>query len=178
METELAREIRKKVRIVPNFPKKGIVFRDTTPLLRDGILFNKIINHLTKHYKNHSIKYVIAKDMQGLIWAGAIANALKIGIVPMLRKDVYGKCLKRTYSHEYNPHRVIYLQNEAIKPGEKVLLVDYLMATGNTMLNMAKLVEKLGGIVAGIFSLLELNYKNPRKGLEKYDIYTLVQYDS
>lgn len=179
MEIEYLRsEIKKKVRNIPDFPKKGIIFRDTTPLLRDKILFNKIIKHVAEYYKDLNVKYAVSKDMQGILWAGAIAHALKIGIIPMFRKDLYGNCLRVIYAHEYNPNRVIHLQKESIKPGDRVLLVDYLIATGNTMRNMSRLIEKLGGVVAGIFSLIELKYKSSRKGLEKYNIYTLVQYDS
>ena len=179
MEEEYLRnEILKHVRSIPDFPKKDIVFRDTFPLLRNGNLFRKIVDNVSEHYKDTKIDYVVAKDMQGVLWAGAIAHKMGIGIIPMFRKDVYGECLKSVYSHEYNPERVLLLQKDSIKKGDRILLVDYLMATGNTMRNMSDLVEKLGGEVVGIFSLLELKYKNPRKGLEKYDIYTFVQYDS
>lgn len=174
--SKLTNEIVDKVRSVPDFPKRGVVFRDTTPLLRDKVLFNKIIKHVKNYYKDSRIKYVITKDMQGLLWGGAIAHALKIGIIPMYRKDTYGKCLKTTYAHEYNPKRTILLQHEAIKQGDRVLIVDYMIATGNTMRNMSRMIEKLGGRVVGIFSVLELRYLNPRKGLEKFNVHTLVKY--
>lgn len=173
---KLALKIRNKLRTVPNFPVKGITFRDTTPILRDSKLFEEIIEYARRKYKGKDIDFVVAKDMQALIWAGAIAKALKCGVVPMFRKDLAGSVLTAVYEHEYNPNRVVNLQKEAIKKGNRVLLVDYIIATGETMRVMASLVEHLGGKIVGIFSIIELESLNCRKGLEKYDVHSLVKF--
>ncbi|MEM5782988.1 MAG: NUDIX domain-containing protein [Candidatus Aenigmatarchaeota archaeon] len=173
---EIKKEIKERVRTFIDFPIPGIIFKDTTQLLRDGKFFNKLINYISEYYRFSNIKYVASKDMQGMLWAGAIAHKLKAGIIPLFRKDLPGDCYKRIFAHEYNPSRVILLQKEAIKRGDRVLVVDYMIATGETMRNMVDLIEIAGGKVAGIFSLLELTTKNGRIGLEKYDVHTLVQY--
>jgi adenine phosphoribosyltransferase len=172
----LEAKIRGKIRTVPDFPVEGILFRDTTTLLRDSKLFGDIIQYVNNKIAHKKIKYVVAKDMQGLIWAGAIAQKMSCGIVPMFRKDLAGDIISAQYEHEYNPKRIVNLQKEAISQGDKILLVDYILATGETMRVMTKLIEHLGGKVCGIFVLLELSYLNGRKGLEKYDIYSLVKY--
>lgn len=173
---KLAQKIKKKIQTIPNFPVKGILFRDTTPLMRDFKMFQEIIEYAKCKYKKEKIDFVVAKDMQALIWAGALAKALKCGVVPMFRKDLAGNVLTATYKHEYNANRVVNLQKHAIKKGNRVLLIDYIMATGGTMRVMAKLIEHLGGTVAGIFSITELEYQNARKGLEKYNVHTIVKY--
>ncbi len=172
----LSAKLRKSIKTYDNFPASGVKFRDTTRVLRDKKLFNEVINYICNFYKPRNIDFCVAKDMQALIWAGAIAHQLNCGIVPMFRKDLPGDIITATYEHEYNKNRVINLQKDSIKPGQKVLLIDYIMATGETMYNMANMVEHLGGVIVGIFCVIELTYLNPRKKLEKYDIETLVKY--
>jgi len=94
----------------------------------------------------------------------------------MFRKDLPGPIVSSIYSHEYNPHRIINLQKKAIKPGQKILIVDYIIATGETVRNMIRLIEHLGGEVAGVFSIAELTYLNCRHELENYPIHTIVKY--
>lgn len=173
----LEKELRKNLRIVPDFPVEGIKFIDTTRLLRNKRLFKRVIKYAADFYKKDNVDYCIAKDMQGLIWAGAIANELNCGVIPMFRKDLAGDIISTTYSHEYNPDRVINLQKESIRPGEKALLVDYIIATGETMNNMTKLLEHLGADVVGIFSVIELGYLNGKKKLDQYNVNTLIRYD-
>jgi len=172
----LARRIRKAINSVPDFPVKGMVFRDTTPLMRNAALFRDIIGYAKKKYSGYGIDYVIAKDMQGLVWAGAIANALGCGVVPMFRKDLAGEVITACYEHEYNPQRVVNLQKHAIRKGSRVLLVDYILATGETMRVMSRMAEHSGGRIAGIFAIVELESLNARRGLGKYDLHTLVKY--
>ncbi|OIO22383.1 hypothetical protein AUJ65_06295 [Candidatus Micrarchaeota archaeon CG1_02_51_15] len=153
-----------------------MVFRDTTPLMRNAALFRDIIGYAKKKYSGYGIDYVIAKDMQGLVWAGAIANALGCGVVPMFRKDLAGEVITACYEHEYNPQRVVNLQKHAIRKGSRVLLVDYILATGETMRVMSRMAEHSGGRIAGIFAIVELESLNARRGLGKYDLHTLVKY--
>ncbi len=175
-KAKLSRKLRNAIKLYKDFPVKGIVFRDTTPALRNAGLFDEVIEYARERYKDSGIDFCVAKDMQALIWAGAIAHALGCGMVPMFRKDLAGDVITSLYEHEYNPNRVVNLQKKAIKPGQRVLLVDYIMATGETMRTMAMMVEHLGGTITGIFSVAELAYLNPRRGLEKYEIESLVEY--
>lgn len=175
-KAKLSKKLKGAIKLYNDFPVKGIVFRDTTTVLRNAKLFNEVIEYARERYKDSGIDFCVAKDMQALIWAGAIAHALGCGMVPMFRKDLAGDVITSIYEHEYNSNRVVNLQKKAIKPGQKVLLVDYILATGETMRTMAMMVEHLGGTVAGIFSVAELAYLNPRRGLDKYEIESLVEY--
>lgn len=172
----LASKLKERIRSFEDFPKKGIDFKDMTPILRDPRVFGKIINYVEDKYHHQKIDFVVAKDMQGLIWAGAIALKLGVGIIPMFRKDLPGELLSVIYSHEYNPNRVLNLQKEAIKPGQRVLIVDYIIATGETVRNMIRLIEHLGGEVVGIFSVAELTSLRGRKDLNDYNIHSIVKY--
>lgn len=174
--TFLASKLRKKIRSFKDFPKRGIDFKDMTPILRDPRMFGEIINYVEDKYCHQKIDFVVAKDMQGLIWAGAFALKLGAGIIPMFRKDLPGELLSAIYSHEYNLNRVLNLQKEAIKPGQRVLIVDYIIATGETVRNIIRLIEHLGGEVAGIFSVAELTSLRGRKDLNDYNIHSIVKY--
>jgi adenine phosphoribosyltransferase len=174
--SSLGKKLRKSINSVRDFPVKGVLFRDTTPLLRDKKLFDEITDYAKMLYKEEGIDFCVAKDMQALIWAGAIASKLHCGVVPMFRKDLAGPVISSVYSHEYNPERLVHLQKNSIRRGQKVLMIDYIMATGETMRTMARMVEHLGGRVVGIFSIIELSKLQPRKGLENYRIDTIVKY--
>lgn len=173
---KLAVKLKEKVRSFDDFPKKGVVFKDTTPILKEPKLFREIINYAADKYRDRKIDLIAAKDMQGLIWAGAIALELGVGIIPMFRKDLPGDLVATIYAHEYNPRRVLNLQKKAIKRGQRVLLVDYMMATGETVRNMIRLIEHVGGKIVGVFSLIELTYLGSREGLKNYDVHTVVKY--
>lgn len=173
---KIARKTKPFIRSVPDFPVKGIVFRDTSLLLRNPKIFREIISYAADRYKNLQIDYLVAKDMQGVLWAGALARELGVGIIPTFRKDVVPPVLTTTYSHEYNPDRVLNLPKGAIKKGDRVLIVDYMVATGATVINMGTLIEHLGGKVAGVFSLMELSYLNPRILLPDYQLHTIIKY--
>lgn len=173
---ELASKLKKKIRSFKDFPKKGTVFKDTTLILRNPRLFKKVIDYVVDKYRDRKIDLLAAKDMQGLIWAGAIALKLGVGIVPMFRKDLPGNLVSTIYAHEYNPRRVLNLQQEAIKQGQRVLIVDYMIATGETVRNITRLIEHLGGEIAGVFSVMELTHLGSRNGLGKYNIHSIVKY--
>ncbi len=171
---ELKKELYKEINVVKDFPKEGILFVDTTPVLRNPDLFSRVIRYAAEYYRGR-VDYIVAKDMQALIWAGALARELGVGIVPMFRKDLAGDVVSSVYSHEYNPDRVINLQKHALKPGDRVLLVDYIIATGETMRRMAHLVEHLGAKVEGIFVPIELTHLGGRIGLEGYELHSILK---
>lgn len=175
---KLGQEIRPLIQVIPHFPKKGIFFRDTSKLLRDHKALSEVIKYAVNTYQKLKIDSVVAKDMQGILWAALVAKELGAKIVPTFRKDVVPPVLTTTYSHEYNPKRVLNLQKQALKPTDRVLIVDYMIATGATVLNIAKLVEHLGGEIAGVFSLMELEYLRPRQVLWKYPIHTVIKYET
>jgi len=172
---ELITKIKEKINLVKDFPKQGIIFVDTTPLLRDPDLFREIIDFIAEKFRNRNINSIVAKDMQALIWAGALAYKLNCKMIPVFRKDLVGELVCTVYSHEYNPRRVLLLQKDAIVPGENVLIIDYIMATGETMRRLTKLVKHVGGKPI-VFSLIELTHNNPRRGLEDIEVYSSSTY--
>jgi adenine phosphoribosyltransferase len=167
---------KQKIRDIPDFPEKGIVFRDISPLLEDKAAFVAVVRRLAKTVKELKIDKVVGIDARGFIFASVLAEKLKAGMV-MVRKK--GKLPFETEEIEYDLEygkATLQLHRDSIKPGEKVLLVDDVLATGGTMSAAAKLVEKLGGVVEGIVFLIILDYLPGRERLKSYDLYSLVDY--
>ncbi len=138
-------DLKSKIRNIPDFPEKGIIFRDIAPLLEDKKSFQSLVKLLVKHYRNAKIDKVVGIDARGFILAGVLAERLSAGMV-MIRKK--GKLPFETQSIEYELEygkAVLEIQKDSIKKSERVLLVDDVLATGGTMAAAAKLVEKLGG---------------------------------
>ncbi len=169
--------LKKKIRNIPDFPQKGIIFRDISPLLEDKKAFRYAIEKLVENFKNQKIDKVVGIDARGFILAGILADRLKAGMV-MVRKK--GKLPYKTESQVFNleyGQGELEIHKDSIKRGEKVLLVDDVLATGGTMLATAKLVEKLKGEIVGIAFLIILDYLNGREKLKNYKLYSLINYD-
>ncbi len=166
------------IRNVPNFPKKGIVFRDITTLLKNKEAFHRFIDLMVERYKNERIDKVVGIESRGFIGGAALAYALGAGFVP-IRKP--GKLpadkIRQEYQLEYGTD-AIEIHRDAIAKGERVLLHDDLLATGGTILAACKLVEQLGGTIVGLSFLIELSFLHPRKRLSQYDIFSLISYSS
>ena len=166
------------IRNVPDFPKKGIVFRDITTLLKNKEAFHRFIDLMVERYKNERIDKVVGIESRGFIGGGALAYALGAGFVP-IRKP--GKLpadkIRQEYQLEYGTD-AIEIHRDAIAKGERVLLHDDLLATGGTILASCKLVEQLGGTIIGLSFLIELSFLQPRKRLSQYDIFSLISYES
>jgi adenine phosphoribosyltransferase len=169
-------DLKKKIRDVPDFPKKGIVFKDITTLLQDSEAFQLSINLLSKKHQNEKIDKVVGIEARGFIFGAALAYALNSGFV-IIRKP--GKLpyhsIKQTYELEYGTDE-IEIHEDAIKSGERILLVDDLLATGGTMAAAAELLAKLGGEIIGISFLIELTFLHGREKLKSYDIHSLLKY--
>jgi adenine phosphoribosyltransferase len=177
MKKEIS-ELKKKIRSIPDFPKKGIMFRDITTLLKDAKALRKAIAFFVDHYKGKKIDKVVAAESRGFIFGGILAHELNAGFVP-LRKE--GKLpfttLKQEYELEYGKD-AFEIHVDAIKPGDKVLIVDDLLATGGTAKAAIDLVERLKGKVVGCAFLIELSFLEGRKKLEGYEVFTLIDYES
>ena len=172
-----AERLMRLVRNVPDYPKKGIVFRDITTLIKNGDAFDEVINIFCKICKDKKVDLVAAVESRGFIFGGALANKLKVGFVP-IRK--FGKLPADTvvekYDLEYGTD-TLEIHKDAILPGQNVLLVDDLLATGGTIQAACKLVEKLGGSVVRILVLIELVFLRGRERIKNYDLFTLIKYD-
>ncbi len=171
-------DLKDKIRNVPDFPKKGIVFRDITTLLSDGDAFKYSVDRMTEQYKGKEIDLVLGAEARGFIFGALIAYNLGIGFIPVRKpgKLPYKTC-QTSYDLEYGQN-VLQMHIDAVKKGDRVLIVDDLVATGGTAKAKADLVEKMGGEVVGFCFLIELEFLNPRRLLEGYDIFSLIKYDS
>ena len=163
------------IRDIPDFPQPGIIFRDITPLLADGQRFREVVDDTAERYRNQT-DVVVAIESRGFIFGAPLAYALGIGLVPV-RKS--GKLPHRTiraeYSLEYGQN-TLEIHEDAIREGQRVLLVDDLLATGGTAKAAAELVERLGGKISGVFVLAELADLHGRAVLGGYDVQSLVVY--
>jgi adenine phosphoribosyltransferase len=170
--------IKKSIRNIPDFPRQGIGFKDITPLLKDGDLFAEAIDYMYDHYRDKEIELITAIESRGFIFGAALAYKLNIGFVPIRKPGkLPGETISETYQLEYGEDS-LEMHKDAIMPGNKVLLVDDLLATGGSAGAACNLIESLKGIVTGIVFLIELTFLNGREKLLKYDIHTLINYDT
>ncbi len=171
-------ELAKYIRNVPDFPKKGIVFRDITTLLKDPQAFKSAINIFYEHYKNSNIAKVIGIESRGFIIGSALAMLLGAGFVPVRKKGkLPAETIREGYSLEYGKD-AIEIHEDAIQKGERVLINDDLLATGGTVLAAARLVERLGGEIVGLSFLIELSFLKGREKLGGFDVFSIIQYES
>lgn len=168
--------LKEKIRVIDDFPTKGISFKDITTLLKDADSLKNCINQMADRFKGIQIDMVVGPESRGFIFATPLAYLLNTGFVPV-RKP--GKLPAETISYEYSLEYgtdKLEMHQDSIKPGQKVLIVDDLLATGGTMYAAAKLVEKLGGEVVGLGFLIELEDLNGREKLKGYKVESLIQY--
>lgn len=170
-------ELKEKIRIIEGFPKKGISFKDITTLLKDGEAFKYTIDKMVEFAKDKNIDVIVGPEARGFVLGASIAYALGIGFVPVRKPGkLPADTLKFTYNLEYGSDS-LEIHKDAIKPGQRVLIVDDLLATGGTISAVAKLVEQLGGEVAGISFIIELTGLNGREKLEGYEVNSIIQYE-
>jgi adenine phosphoribosyltransferase len=166
----------KYIRAIPDWPVKGVLFRDITPLLADAAAFKAALDTMTAPFIGKEIEYVAAVESRGFIFGAAIAEKLNAGFVPIRKKGKLPfKTKSVTYDLEYGTD-TIEVHADAFAKGAKVLLVDDLIATGGTIAAAAHLVEKLGGDVVGITFLIELSFLHGRDKLNSYNVKTVITY--
>ena len=168
--------LKKLIRDVPDFPKKGIIFKDITPLLQNPKGLRDTVEAISNHYTNKKIDIVVGVEARGFIQAPTIAFDLGAGFVPIRKpgKLPYEK-ISMSYALEYGTD-TLEIHKDGVRKGQQVLMVDDLLATGGTMSGCCKLIESLGGNVVGCAFLIELSFLNGKKALDKYDIYSLIKY--
>jgi adenine phosphoribosyltransferase len=170
-------DLKKLIREVPDFPKPGILFYDITTLLKDKLGLRQVIDALRDHYRDKKIETVIGIEARGFIFGPALAYALGTGFVPVRKpKKLPAATVSQEYQLEYG-FDSLEVHKDAIECGQNVLIVDDVLATGGTACAATKLVEKLGGHVAGVAFVVELLFLNGRKKLEGYDLYSLLKYE-
>ncbi len=172
----LSNKLKSIIRDVPDFPKKGIIFKDITPLLADHAAFTELVQAFAEAYRGAGVTKVLGIEARGFLLAAPIAMALGAGIVPVRKKGKLPyKTVAASYALEYGTD-TLEMHEDAVKPGEKVLVVDDVLATGGTAAAVCELVEKLGGKVAGVAMLIELEFLNGRNKLVGRNIHSLIKY--
>ena len=174
----LSDDLRDFIRNVPDFPKKGIVFRDITTLLKDKSAFKKTIDIMYEKYKAVHIDKMVSVESRGFIFGSVLAYKLGAGFIPVRKpKKLPAQTIREEYKLEYGID-ALEIHLDAIQKGERVLIVDDLLATGGTVQATCKLVEKLGGEIIGITFLIELSFLNGREKLKNYDVFSIISYNS
>jgi adenine phosphoribosyltransferase len=165
------------VRTVPDFPKPGILFYDITTLLKDPKGFAALIDALAQYYMDKDIDLVLGIEARGFIFGPALAYRLNAGFVPVRKpRKLPGPTVRVTYDLEYGSD-ALEIHVGAIQPGQRVVLVDDLLATGGTMEATIKLVQQLGGKIAGLGFAIELDFLKGRDRFQDYDVFSLLHYD-
>lgn len=162
---------------VPDFPQKGIQFKDITPLIGDGDAFRYATEQFASYAKKVNADVIVGPDARGFIFGAPVATHLRLPFVPVRKPGKLPReTLTETYSLEYGEN-ALSIHKDDIKPGQNVLIVDDLLATGGTIKATIRLVEKAGARVCGLAFLIELAFLHGRDKLDAYDILTLMQYD-
>ena len=170
-------DLASRIRDVPNFPVDGILFKDITTLLRDGPAWRFAVDSLASHYQDERVDIVVGVESRGFIFGGAIAHQLNAGFVPVRKLGkLPGKTIEVEYELEYG-RDALAMHEDAIAPGQRVLAVDDLLATGGTMGATLRLVEQLGGRVVGVAFMIELSFLKGRDKLKSYPLHSLIAYD-
>ena len=164
------------IRNIQDFPVKGVLFRDITPLLRSFEGFKGVVNEFVKRYEGKKIDVVAAIDSRGFLFGAPLALELGIGFVPIRKKGkLPWETISVTYDLEYGTD-TLEIHKDAVKPGENVLLVDDLIATGGSLLASAKLIERLGGKIEEIAIVIELTELKGRENLSDYPFFSLIKF--
>jgi adenine phosphoribosyltransferase len=164
------------VRDVPDFPQPGVVFKDITPLLADVVAFSSVIDLIVVAFGRGNMDKVCGIEARGFILASPVAYHAGAGFFPIRKEGkLPGDTVAESYALEYG-EATLEVHSDAVDPGDRVLIVDDVIATGGTAAAAARLVERLGGTVAGIACLIELEFLGGRKRLDGYDLFSLVRY--
>jgi len=169
--------LKKLIREIPDYPKPGILFYDITTMLRDKGGFHDLVDKLCEHYNGRKVDVVAGIEARGFIFGPALAYRLNAGFVPIRKPSkLPWKTAQVTYQLEYGSDK-LEIHQDAVEPGERVLISDDLLATGGTAAAAAELIRKLGGEVAGAAFALELSFLNGRSKLPGIDVFSLLRYE-
>lgn len=169
--------LKKLIREVPDFPKPGILFYDITTLLKDKLGLATLIDKLSEQYLSEDIDLVLGMEARGFIFGPAVAYRLNAGFVPVRKPGKLPAATRKyDYALEYGSN-TLEIHDDAIEKGQRVIIVDDLLATGGTAQATAKLAEALGATIAGLGFVVELDFLNPREKLQGYEVFSLLHYD-
>ena len=169
-------QLKSAIRDVPDFPIKGILFKDITPILQDGKLFHQAVDAIACRHKDKKVDAVVGIDARGFIFAGAVAYKLGVGMIPIRKKGkLPWKTVVASYTLEYGSE-TSEMHVDAIKKGDNVIIVDDLLATGGTAMAACQLVKQLGGNVSEIDFLIELSFLKGRDRLKDLNVFSVIVY--
>ena len=170
-------QLKKLIREVPDFPKKGILFYDITTLLKDKLGYATLIDELSEHYIGKGIDLVLGMEARGFIFGPAVAYRLNAGFIPVRKPGKLPAATARyDYALEYGTN-TLEIHKDAIQKGQRVVIVDDLLATGGTAEATTKLASSLGAEIVGLGFVVELDFLNGRDHLKQYDVFSLLHYD-
>ena len=174
--SELSKRVKSLVRDVADFPKKGIVFKDITPVLGDAATFNRVVAAIGAYGRSRGTEVVAGIESRGFIFGAAAALSLGVGFIPIRKHGkLPWKTVQQSYDLEYG-RDIVEIHKDAVHKGQRVLIVDDLLATGGTLAGSCKLVEKVGGKVAGCICVIELSFLNGLKKIQKHHFSSIVKY--
>jgi adenine phosphoribosyltransferase len=173
---ELHEKLRTTIRDIPDFPKPGIIFKDITSVLKSPELFCEVINAFKNRYRDKGITAIVAIEARGFIFGGALAERMGVPFIPVRKKGKLPyKTVSATYDLEYGTDSV-EMHSDALRPGDRVVVLDDLVATGGTAEATARLCEQLGAEVVELAFVIELAFLDPRKKLEQYSVFSMVTF--
>ncbi|MBV9081395.1 MAG: adenine phosphoribosyltransferase [Acidobacteriaceae bacterium] len=168
--------LKQLIREVPDFPKPGINFYDITTLLKNKAGFRETVDQLAAHYRNMPVDLVVGIEARGYFFAPGLAHALGAGFVPVRKPKKLPHTVKSVqYDLEYGTD-ALEIHADAVEPGQNVLIIDDVLATGGTASAVARLIETIGGRIAGLGFVIELTFLNGRQKLNGYNVFSLIQY--
>lgn len=170
-------DLREKIRVIENFPKEGISFKDVTTILNDNEALKYTVDAIAEYLKDKNIDIVVGPEARGFLFGTPVAYAIGAGFVPVRKKGKLPyEAISSSYDLEYGSD-VLEMHKDAIKKGQRVAIVDDLLATGGTMGSVIKMIEELGGEVVSVDFVIELTELKGREKIGNYDIMSLVEYD-
>lgn len=169
-------DIKSKIRVIEDFPEKGVSFKDITTLISKKDAFKQVVDMMVEDLKDKNIDYIVGPEARGFLFGAAVAYALGVGFIPVRKPGkLPGDSIREEYELEYGTN-ILEIHRDAIHEGDRIAIVDDLLATAGTVLSAAKLIEKLGGSVVAMEFLIELEFLKGRDRLKKYYVNTLVKY--
>ena len=176
MKAQYIEDLKAAIREIPDWPKKGILFYDVTTLLKQGQCFELAVNSLIDPYRDKRVDLVLGVEARGFIFAPPVAYALKAGFIPVRKPGKLPAAkLQVNYELEYGTD-TLEIHQDAIEPGQHVLIVDDLIATGGTAKAVAEMVEAMNGTVVGLSFVVELTFLHGRDKLANYDVHSILKY--
>ena len=174
-ETSMALDLTQYIASIPNFPKEGILFRDVTPIMQNPEAFRESVRLLAEYGRKVKADLIVGPESRGFVFGTPVALELNVGFAPVRKPGKLPReTISTTYELEYGVGE-LFMHKDSVKPGQRVLVIDDLLATGGTAKATAKMIEELGGVVAGFGFIIELSGLPGRKTLEGYDVYALME---